>query len=884
MSDPAGTPFGLSPLALSDEEVDQNYGYRERYEGALALENADGSLLEGNLPREIADLPAHELLPLVSDAAHALVLEFEVAGKQGYERRYKHPCWPGLTSGITIGFGYDIGYNSLKSFERGWKTLLAEQDFNLLVPTVDKKGEAAKALLAAVKHLVVPWAAAETVYRNETVPTFVRLVLATFPNARDLHPDSFGALFSLVYNRGASLSGPRRQHMRNIHQHMEARQFSRVPKELRDMKVLWGSDMSGLHRRRDAEARLFEDGLLATSSASVVKVASTALGGSRETSPEASSPARPDILGLQNGPTRQPAESLEVFADSEGDWAGQPDDITADMAQPAPTEATLESTPPWMGVSWVAQDDSSTEYRHVVTDDRPLKDCEFELTGRDLELLIRSNSFEPDRKQGKIIFGLRGALLLGSTSQPDDRLVQIDRAALRLKEARPDHATFRCVIGVYDLGSNRLSGFAASTVAKRGSVYAFAKASGEACNLLPGGCYTYVVGPHRKKAGCLRETEPYGVLRNKNNLTYDVKDVWDDCFPADNIHPAFVDGTGSADFSSLGCQVIKGTINLQTGEHVGPWAKFRTALGLTMPAERDHGKNFSYVLLTGLEAAIAARLRDEGKDVDLSAVLSRLGRLRQGSAGEHVKRLQVALNVAATGKFDSKTKVTLAKLQTEKLGAADGIYAPAMDEALGFNIFKTASAGRLVLAGLPGQALESVRDPLESLYYEIGRRAVIARKNPQLAADPELPQLETVTRESLAEVLAIGQRLFARLERSVYELICADSVADAADRDTIQQSLRDAARLGTDQLIERLTDVLVTGLGVISPIAAVVAKIIVTKVLEPALSDTKASAGKMIECACKSWTGELNKRVLAAGIQDAAPIAVAQSKAASTVA
>ena len=77
--------------------------------------------------------------------------------------------------------------------------------------------------------------------------------------------DSFGALVSLAYNRGASFSAPgdRYREMRAIHDHMASGRFDKVPDEFRSMKRLW-PNMAGLRNRRDHEADLFAKGLAAT--------------------------------------------------------------------------------------------------------------------------------------------------------------------------------------------------------------------------------------------------------------------------------------------------------------------------------------------------------------------------------------------------------------------------------------------------------------------------------------------------------------------------------------------------------------------------------------------------------------------------------------------
>lgn len=839
------------PLSLTDEEVQQNRSHRERYE------RIEGTRGESALSPALANFSLDELNRLVSQEAHDLVLYYEVSGQSGYENKYKFPTWPGLESGVTIGIGYDIGHNNPVSFESSWKSLLPHDDFSALAQTVGRKGEIARTSIPAVKSIAVAWEHANEVYRATTVPTFARLVLATFPNAKDLHPHSFGALFSLVYNRGASLNGERRRHMKNIHDHMQQKRFGQVAREIRAMKVLWGANMSGLHKRRDSEAMLFEQGLIEADRPSVrpVEVASAPV--AFVAAPQFTITPYPGAPGTQGGPAMTRGggapDAPETF---EGDWAGLPDDITDDMPQTrSPADIGLDRAPRgWTAVNWVQQEDNSTEYRHVLAEDRVLKDCDFELTARHLEVLFAANAFEPDRSAGKIIFGLRGATLLGGTTSTDDRLFQIDRDKLRLKEARPDHSDFRCVIGVYDLPSQRLSGFIASTVPKRDVVYGFAKSGRPACNLLPCGCYTYEVGPHRGKAGCLRETEPYAVLRNRNNMSYDVGDDWDHCFPADNIHPSFADPSGSAKFSSLGCQVVQGNINKATGEHTGVWAKFRTALGLLKPGTGDHKKRFSYVLLTGIEAAIASRLTAQGHETDEALVNASLARLRHGSRGAKVTQLQTALNIPATGTLDAATKFALAKLQAQKLKWADGVYAPAMDQALSLNIY-AAPEPPLVVAALDTTVRGASGDPDDELYREIGLRSALARGQPELAMTATRGVLSDAAGALASDALQAGRRIFGHIERSAHELLCGAG-ANAGDRASLQASLNEAAKAGPDAVTARLTDVLVASFGILNPIAALAARILVRKFVEPQL----AGVAPMIECACSAWARDLAKR------------------------
>ena len=70
-----------------------------------------------------------------------------------------------------------------------------------------------------------------------------------------------------------------------------------------------------------------------------------------------------------------------------------------------------------------------------------------EILPEDLDALISANAFA--LKPGKVIFGLRGAHLAGA-----DRRENVE--GFTIVAQRPDHRTFRCIIGVYDPVARRL--------------------------------------------------------------------------------------------------------------------------------------------------------------------------------------------------------------------------------------------------------------------------------------------------------------------------------------------------------------------------------------------------------------------------------------------
>tara|TARA_Y100000593_G_scaffold15933_4_gene31300 strand:- start:130 stop:1146 length:1017 start_codon:yes stop_codon:yes gene_type:complete len=200
----------------------------------------------------------------VSDEARDLIVGYEVGGKIYYQKYLSGPTWPGGASGVTIGFGYDLGYNNATQIRKDWGGLLSSSEVNALISVSGRKGGAGKYALASVKNRVrVSWDEAQEVFDGSTLPRFAKTTQTAFGLSEDrLHPHSNGALVSIVFNRGASMKGSRRREMANIRDHIAAGYAGRVPREIRSMKRLWqGRGLDGLIKRRDAEAGLFERGL-----------------------------------------------------------------------------------------------------------------------------------------------------------------------------------------------------------------------------------------------------------------------------------------------------------------------------------------------------------------------------------------------------------------------------------------------------------------------------------------------------------------------------------------------------------------------------------------------------------------------------------------------
>ena len=187
--------------------------------------------------------------------------------------------WPGASSGITLGFGYDLGYVSQAEFARDWRVYLTAGQVTRLGRAIGVTGSRAKALAPEFRDMKVTRSVALAVFMAASLPKFERLTKEAFPGCdRVLPADAFGALVSLVFNRGTDMGSKakgtwdRRREMRSIrdriaeygsHADKSPRSLhnllAAIGGEIRSMKRLWvGQGVDGLLTRRDAEAAMVE--------------------------------------------------------------------------------------------------------------------------------------------------------------------------------------------------------------------------------------------------------------------------------------------------------------------------------------------------------------------------------------------------------------------------------------------------------------------------------------------------------------------------------------------------------------------------------------------------------------------------------------------------
>ena len=188
------------------------------------------------------------------------ILQFEVISEKYYERHLSRPIWPGGASGVTIGIGYDLGYQDEETIRMDWGERIPEADLDDLLAASGKKGQAARAYLGRLRQIDIPLKQAQDVFYSRTLPRYARMTRKAYPGVEGLPADAQAMLLSLVFNRGPALEGPRRREMKALRPLVQAGDLRGLAAQIRSMKRLWDIDqLPGLHARRDREAELIEN-------------------------------------------------------------------------------------------------------------------------------------------------------------------------------------------------------------------------------------------------------------------------------------------------------------------------------------------------------------------------------------------------------------------------------------------------------------------------------------------------------------------------------------------------------------------------------------------------------------------------------------------------
>lgn len=205
----------------------------------------------------------------VSRASLDMIIYYEVGGRSYYESKFTKPmvpAWQTTNSGVTVGFGFDVGYNTKDQIRKALEGIASEEEIVALQSVAGLKGKSAyyNGLPKVRNKVVITWDEADKIFMRDSLVRFTKQTADAFKLTPDrLHPHSNGALVSLIYNRGPLIDGSdRRKEMGWIKYNIATNQDSKIPSDIKSMKRLWSvTKLKGLHLRRDAEAAMFQRGI-----------------------------------------------------------------------------------------------------------------------------------------------------------------------------------------------------------------------------------------------------------------------------------------------------------------------------------------------------------------------------------------------------------------------------------------------------------------------------------------------------------------------------------------------------------------------------------------------------------------------------------------------
>ncbi len=190
-----------------------------------------------------------------------LLLKHEVGGGQKYYEKYLSGfTWPGEASGPTIAIGIDCAYYTKEELADIFD-FLSYDEIELIQNASGKTGLNGKEYTKILKskNIKVNWDKALEIFLNVTWPKFSKLAESVYPGLDKLCDNAYGAIVSLIFNRGSSLKGSRRIEMRNIKNLIPKKDYKGIANELRKMKRIWvGKGVDGLLNRREDEAKMVE--------------------------------------------------------------------------------------------------------------------------------------------------------------------------------------------------------------------------------------------------------------------------------------------------------------------------------------------------------------------------------------------------------------------------------------------------------------------------------------------------------------------------------------------------------------------------------------------------------------------------------------------------
>lgn len=99
------------------------------------------------------------------------IVNFEVGSIRYYNRYLTTPLPPlNDASGLTIGVGYDLGYNTAEDIRRDWQGFIPSEDIEKLASVAGLRGDNAKRMHRSVVSVNIPYEVAMKQFMKVTLP------------------------------------------------------------------------------------------------------------------------------------------------------------------------------------------------------------------------------------------------------------------------------------------------------------------------------------------------------------------------------------------------------------------------------------------------------------------------------------------------------------------------------------------------------------------------------------------------------------------------------------------------------------------------------------------------------------------------------------------
>lgn len=203
------------------------------------------------------NFPDPLVIPL-SEGTVDLIIDHETGGRTYYTKYYEKPQDPGFSSGVTVGFGYDLKFHTKDQIKRDWAGVASPFEIQNMMSVAGLDGSYYTRIRSNVH---ISWEEAKTVFFRTTLPRWAKNTKSTYNlSETTLHPDSNGAMVSLSFNRGTSLTGSKRGEMKKIKDYIASGRVSEVRQLFYDMQKYWPSH-ARLKQRRREEGDFFDLGV-----------------------------------------------------------------------------------------------------------------------------------------------------------------------------------------------------------------------------------------------------------------------------------------------------------------------------------------------------------------------------------------------------------------------------------------------------------------------------------------------------------------------------------------------------------------------------------------------------------------------------------------------